>query len=105
MKLINTIKKNKDSPVIAITLAILIALIMVITTTTIFYKSNAYATVKQIQAGANANPNLSDDIDTTSPIKATDIDEFAQSFKQRLRNLDDYNDFGPSELSNQNLGL
>jgi len=105
MRIIHKIKEYQSSPIFAVTMASLIALAMIGLTTAIFFKSSAYATVKQIQAGAKYDPELGGSIDTTSPIKATDIDWFAKSFKNRLQSLDDQHDFATGSLSDQSLGL
>jgi hypothetical protein len=79
---------------------------MVTFTTISFFRSSAYNTVKQIQTGNKFVRSIDKDtIDTISPINASDIDEYAQSMKQRLRTLDDESDFGPADVSDTTLGL
>lgn len=98
-------ENDNVNPVFAISVAVSIALSMVIVTTIVFLKSDAYATVKQIQAGARNSNLIDENIDTTSPIKASDIDVYAESFEHSLQAQDNEQDFGPNNLSDQNLGL
>ncbi|HOR23368.1 hypothetical protein KBB76_00020 [Candidatus Saccharibacteria bacterium] len=101
---------KKDEPktvslTFVILVAVMVAIVMVSFTTVAFLKSEAYATVKQIQVGSQRHNYLDEDIDVTSPIKASDIDEYQTSFRERLHSLDDNKDFGPTNLSDENLGL
>jgi hypothetical protein len=99
-------QKKQMSLALALGFAILLASTMVITTLFIFLKSNAYQTVKQIQTGVEVINSLnSDDIDITTPIKANDIDEYSNIFQQKIKILDDYTDFGPSDTSENALGM
>lgn len=94
------------NPVLAISIIISIALAMVIITFTIFVRSSAYTTVKQIRSGKVVVHALDkSDLDTTSPIKANDIDAFAKTVDQRLRMLDDASDFSAADVTDQKLGL
>lgn len=101
----NKFDNYKNSPFAVILLAAVISVVMVAITTLVFFESGAYNTVKQIQAGIQAAPDINGDIDTKSPIKAEDIDKFSQSFKNRVNSLDNNSDFGPAALSSSNLGL
>jgi hypothetical protein len=107
----NVILENEKSdegfnPVLAISIIIGIAMIMVIVTFTIFVRSSAYATVKQVKDGQSIVHALDkSDLDTTSPIKPNDIDDFARSADQQLRTLDDAYDFSAIEISDKKLGL
>lgn len=92
--------------VMPLVVAIIIAVIMVTTATLIFLNSSAYNTVKQIQIGTQvANSLNKSDIDTVSPIKASDIYQTYNNIKNQLNQLNDNNDFGPSAVTNQALDL
>lgn len=94
------------NPVLAITIIISIAITMVLVTFIVFINSSAYATVKQIDKGQSVVHALDkSDIDTTSPIKPTDIDSFRQSTDDKLRTLDDAADFSANAVSDKQLGL
>jgi len=103
---ITTSKIEGFNPVLALSIIIGVSMVMVAVTFTIFVRSSAYATVKQIDKGQSIVHALDkSDIDTTSPIKANDIDEFAKTVDERLRTLDDAKDFSASDVSNQSLGF
>jgi hypothetical protein len=90
----------------AIGLAVVIAIIMVLTTTIVFYHSGAYTTVKQIQTGNQYAKSIDKgSLDTTSPINASDIDKYSKSINARLNAIDDKTDFYMDEISDKNLGL
>lgn len=94
------------NPVLAIGIIIGIAVIIVAVTFTIFIKSSAYVTVKQVKKGKSIVHALDKtDLDTTSSIKANDIDLFSQSVDRQLRLLEDASDFSASGVSDQKLGL
>lgn len=100
------IRKRGVNPLLAIGTAIVIALSMVIFTTVNFLHSGAYMTVKQIQIGIKAEHILADeDLDTDSPINASDLDVYANSMHQKIKILDDTADFGPGAVSDQSLDL
>lgn len=99
-------KIEGTNPVLAISMAVAIAALMVIATTYNFLHSGAYTTVKQIQIGTRVVHSIDQgDIDTTSPIKAADIDQYVLSIKERIKALDDTTDFGPAAVSDSALGL
>lgn len=90
----------------AIIFAIAVASLLIIITFFTFIKSSSYTTVKQIQAGAKVSRSIQNsDIDTRSPIKGEDIDIYQKGVDQRLRTIDDSSDFGPTDVSDQALGL
>ena len=94
------------NPVLSLGLAIVVAALMVIASTYNFLHSSAYTTVKQIQIGTRIVHSIDQgDVDTTSPIKAADIDQYALSIKERLKALDDNTDFGSAAVSDSTLGL
>ena len=96
------------SPMLALIIAIIIAGLMVIVSTVVCLNSGAYTTVKQIQSGSKLIRSIDldkDGIDTSTPIKASDIDAYSASIKQRLQSLDDNTDFGPGPVSDASLGL
>jgi hypothetical protein len=99
--------ENKGTnPLIFIGLAIAVAVVMVISTTTSFFRSGAYMTVKQIQIGTQSTISLNDEsIDMLSPIKDSDIDVYASNISQRLKLLDDKADFGSEAVSDTSLKL
>jgi len=99
-------KNVSNSLVLALGVAITIAACMVIATTVSFFKSSAYTTVKQIQTGNQFVRSIDkDSIDTVSPINASDIDEYSKGINDRLKTLDDSDDFGPNDVSDTALGL
>jgi hypothetical protein len=90
----------------AIGVSVGIALIMVIVATFSFYHSGAFTTVKQIQTGTQFVKSIDkDSLDVESPINASDIEDYAESIKARLKTLDDNSDFGPDDVSDAALGL
>lgn len=102
----HSVSSEGFNPVLAITIIISIAMTMVLVTFIVFINSSAYATVKQIDKGQRVVHTLDkSDIDTTSPIKPTDIDTFRQITDDKLRTLDDANDFSASAVSDKQLGL
>lgn len=94
------------NPLLAIGMAVGVAVLMITATTISFIRSDAYDTVKQIKTGSKMVQLINrDGLDILSPIKAADIDIFAQDFNKQLRSLDDYEDFGPNAVSDTSLGL
>lgn len=94
------------NPVAAIGIAIGVAVMLVVITFTMFLKSSANTTVKQIQAGTQVIRTIQNsNLDTTSPIKADDIAAYEVSLQERLKTIDDNGDFGPDAVSNAALGL
>lgn len=90
----------------ALIIAVTIAFFMVLTTTIIFLKSSAYATVQQIQVGSKlANSKEFLEVDNKNPIKANDIDEYALKIKSKILVIDDNADFGQDAVSDKSLGL
>ena len=77
---------------------VVISTVLVSASFLFFLNSGAYTTVKQISAAAQALQNKLDGIDTTSPIQATDIEEYAQDLPQRVQTFDDAEDYGPVNL-------
>ncbi len=82
----------------ALLLSVLISSALVGISFIIFLNSGAYATVKQISAAENVLQTKLEDIDTSSPIQASDIDEYAQNLPQRVRAFNDEEDFGTLSL-------
>lgn len=82
----------------ALILTVLISGTLVVISFVIFLNSGAYATVKQISAAADVLQANLDDIDTSSPIQASDIDDYAQNLSQRVRAFNDAEDFGTLSL-------
>lgn len=82
----------------AIALTIGISSLMVFLSFMIFINSGAYTTVKQISAAANVLQTGLDDIDTKSPIQATDIEDYSKALPQRVKQFNDAEDFGQITL-------
>lgn len=97
---------TSGNPVVAISIAVGVALAMVLVTFVIFINSSAYATVKQIQVGTQVARTLQGtDVDTRSPIKADDIEAYQHRLNTQLQSINDEVDFGPNAISDQTLGL
>ena len=79
-------------------LTIVISAVMVTISVVIFLSSGAYDTVKQISAAADVLQTDLEGIDTSSPIQASDIDEYGKNLRQRVRSLNDTEDFGSPAL-------
>jgi hypothetical protein len=92
------------NPVIAIIAAIVAASVLVIITFTLFVNSSAYVTVKDILNNKLSSEDTGD-YDTTSPVKAVDIQESIKTIEEQYENLDNNRDYGPDTVSEQNLGL
>lgn len=100
------LSKKGISLLYAIGLTVAAAVIMILTTTIIFYNSGAYTTVKQIQTGNQYAKKIDrGSLDTISPINASDIDKYSKSINARLDAIDDKIDFSMDEISDRNLGL
>jgi hypothetical protein len=87
-------KTHGVNTICALCVVVIVSLLMVLVTTIMFFRSSSYATVKQIQTGikASAKSDLSG-YDTTSPIKAEDLDSFATSINNKLAPISNNNDF------------
>ena len=83
---------------INIIITISISAVLVLISFVIFLKSGAYDTVQQISAAADVLATSVEGIDTTSPIQASDLEEYAQSLQQRVKALDDAEDFNKISL-------
>jgi hypothetical protein len=95
-----------SNPVLFIGISLAVAVVIITATTVSFFRSSAYMTVKQIQIGIESVDALSDGkIDMLSPIKAEDIDIYAENLTQRLKLIDDNADFGPDAVSDSSLKL
>jgi hypothetical protein len=82
-----------------------ITTVLVIISFTIFLNSGAYLTVKQI---STANKVLKDEslegLDTSSPIQTSEIRLFSDSLPQRVKALNDSEDFRIDIISSEALG-
>ncbi len=98
---------NKDgaNPVVAIVAAIAIAAILVVITFLLFVNSSAYTTVKDIQKNASLSSENTGDYDTTSPVKAVDIEETLKTTQEQIKDFDNQADYSPEEVSTQTLSL
>lgn len=103
----NFIEKRIDvsNPVVTLIIVIIIASTMVVITTGMFLKSNAYQTVKQIQNGikATSESDLSE-YDTTSPIQSSDIDKFTENVSKSTGNINNENDYQVPVVDYQGIG-
>lgn len=79
-------------------LAIGISAVMVILSFFVFLQSGAYDTVQQISAAEDVLATSVEGIDTTSPIQASDLEDYAQSLPQRVKLLNDAEDFSKISL-------
>jgi hypothetical protein len=77
----------------------------VLITFSMFLRSSAYETVKNIQANTKINGSSLGDYDTTSPVKAADIEETVRGIENKIDGLDNSADYGPESVSDANLGL
>ena len=82
----------------ALLLAVLISGVLVGISFIVFLNNGAYVTVKQISAAEDVLQTKSEDIDTSSPIQASDIHEYAQNLPQRVRAFNEEEDFGTLSL-------
>jgi hypothetical protein len=97
-------KRNNLGFILSVVVSL--ALLMVAATTTVFLRSGAYTTVKQIQIGSRLTDTFDNHgLDVTSPIKSTDIDVLSDSVLARVRSLDDATDFDGADVSDTALGL
>lgn len=82
-----------------------ITAVLVIVSFVIFLNSGAYQTVKQI---SSANKVLKDatleGLDTSSPIQTTEIKQYSDSLPQRVKALNDTEDFRVDVISTEALG-
>jgi hypothetical protein len=97
--------EREVDPFFALLSAISIAAIMVVICVLIFLNSSAFNTVKQIKIGATTDIILEGKYDSTSPVNASDIDEFSARVDARLKPLDNTEDFDPQMLSENSLGM
>lgn len=81
-----------------IIITIAISIVLVLLSLLIFLKSGAYDTVRQISAAQDVLAETIEGIDTTSPIQANDIEEYAKTLPLRVKSLNDAEDFGPISL-------
>jgi hypothetical protein len=91
-------KSNQLSFFWALVLTVLITAVLVGISFFTFINSGAYETVKQISAAENVLQGNLEDIDTTSPIQASDLGEYADKLPQRVKAFDDAEDFGTLSL-------
>ncbi len=99
-------KKDNISLVTALGGVIVIASILVIISMLIFIRSDAYKTVKQIQSGvkATAQSDLRG-YDTTSPVKAENIDDFTNKLNSQLAPIGSENDILRPKVNYSLIGL
>lgn len=93
---LSTIQKLNLLWVVIITIGV--SIVLVLLSFTIFLRSGAYDTVKQISAAEDVLAESIEGIDTTSPIQASDLEEYANSLPQRVKVLNDAEDFNKISL-------
>lgn len=82
----------------ALFVTVAISAVLVLISFAIFLKSGAYDTVRQISAAEDVLQTTLDDIDTTSPIQASDLEEYSKGLPQRIKTLNDTEDFSQISL-------
>ena len=81
-----------------IIITIAVSAVLVLLALLVFLKSGAYDTVQQISAAEDVLAESIEGIDTTSPIQASDLQDYATSLPQRVKSLNDSEDFGQISL-------
>lgn len=87
-------------------LVVLVSLALV-TVSYVIYLNSDQRKYDLARPGANRSRVLDDEeaVDTTSPVTAEDVTKKVESLDKELQALGGYNNFGPDDLSDQNLGL
>ncbi|MDQ5953792.1 MAG: hypothetical protein QG647_528 [Patescibacteria group bacterium] len=104
----NFIEKRIDvsNPVVTLIIVLIIASTMVVITTSMFLRSGAYQTVKQIQNGikATSESDLSG-YDTTSPIQSSDIEKFTENLGKNTGSINNEKDYQDPVVDYQGIGI
>lgn len=97
---------HKATLVTALGVVIGISIILVSISLYVFLESDAYRTVKQIQSGvrATAKSDLGD-YDTTTPVKAENIDDFTKSINSQLEPINSEAGLKIPPVNFQSVGL
>jgi flagellar basal body-associated protein FliL len=99
-------KQQGFNPIIALMIVILISVSLVVISTIIFFNSDSFATVKQIQKGVKAaNSTDLSKYDTTSPVKSQDIEEFNNKIKNQLSPIGSEDELSKPAIDYQSVGL
>ena len=99
-------KQQGFNPIIALMIVILISVSLVVISTIIFFNSDSFATVKQIQKGVQAaNSTDLSKYDTTSPVKSQDIEEFNNKIKNQLSPIGSEDELSKPAIDYQSVGL
>ncbi len=98
--------KQGFNPVLALFIVIVIAASLVTVSTIIFFNSDSFATVKQIQKGVKAaNSTDLSKYDTTSPVKAQDVEDFNNKIKNQLKPIGSEDELSKPAIDYQSIGL
>lgn len=99
-------KVHDTNPVSALIVVVVAAILMIVFTTTLFLRSDAFNTVKQIQAGIKATDKSDlSNYDTTTPVKSEDIDNFSKNLELKLAPINNENDYSASAVDYGSLGI
>ena len=98
-------KVAHNNPVIAIAVAILLALILSGLSLVSYLRSDTRKTVQLIQKPSSDSSDTISSIDTTSPLKASDLDTIQTDALKDLDSVSDTTDFSPNDLTDAALGL
>ncbi len=102
----NSVKTEGFNPVLALFIVIVISATLVVVSTIVFFNSDSYATVKQIQKGVKAaNSTDLSKYDTTTPVKPQDIEEFNNKIKDQLRPIGSEDELAKPVIDYQSVGL
>jgi hypothetical protein len=102
----NDQKEQGFNPILALLIVIAIAVSLVTVSTIIFFNSDSYATVKQIQKGVQAaNSTDLSKYDTTSPVKSQDIEDFNNKIKSQLQPIGSEDELSKPAIDYQSVGL
>lgn len=99
-------KVHDTNPVSALGVVIVLAVLMIVFTTILFLRSDAFNTVKQIQAGIKATDKSDlSNYDTTTPVKSEDLDNFSKNLELKLAPIKDESDYSTSKVDYGSLGI
>lgn len=93
------------SPIVVVLVAVGLSIVMIVLTFTAFLQSSAFTTVKNIKTYAQFSSSELSDYDTTSPVKAVDIEEALKSIEADINSLNNQTNYTPDQLSDESLGL
>lgn len=90
---------------LAIAIMAALAVASVLITFSLFLRSDAYKTVKIIQANEKLDGSTLSDYDTTSPVKPADIEDTMKGIQNKIDGLDNTADYGSDGVSDTTLGV